>query len=175
MLDISSDRNTTLYEFARTKNYPLEQILKVAEKATMRDPQYISDLIDQLDHENPVVRYWAATGCRILSDHASEAKAPLQDRLKDDEVSVRIAAAEALYHLGDVEPAIETLKAALKHDNLMARVQALNVLETMDKDALPALEMVKQLVPEDEENRDYDSRAAERLEAKLIELQRQKS
>jgi len=170
MLDIASDSSSTLYEFARTDAYPLGAILSVAEKATMRDPQYVPDLVNQLNHENPVIRYWAATGCRILAEHSLGAKEKLQTLLDDSEVSVQIAAAEALYHLGEKQSAVNTLREALGDDNLMARVQALNVLETMDEDALPSLEMVQKLIPEDEEQRGYDIRAARQLADKLTEM-----
>ena len=170
MLDVASDSTTTLYEFARTDAYPIETILSVAEKATMRDSQYVPDLINQLNHENPVIRYWAATGCRILAEHSAKAKEKLQTLLDDSEVSVQIAAAEALYHLGEKQSAVNTLREALEDDNLMARVQALNVLETMDEDALPSLEMVQKLIPEDDEQRGYDIRAARQLADKLTEM-----
>lgn len=172
MLDVASDSRTTLYEYARTDQYPLEDILKVAEMATMRDPSYLPDIIDQLGSEQPVIRYWAATGCRILAEHAGSAKDKLQTLLDDEEVSVQIAAAEALYHLGAKQPAVNTLREALSDDNLMARVQALNVLETMDQDALPALQQVRELLPEEGEDRDYDTRAARHLAEKLAEMAR---
>lgn len=170
MLDIAQDSTTTLYEFARTNAYPLEEIMQVAEMATMRDPQSIPDLVNQLENENPVIRYWAATGCRILAEHAGPAKEKLMVILDDDEVSIQIAAAEALYHLGETQAAVNALRNALTNDNLMARVQALNVLETMSKDALPTLQAVQKLIPTDGEGRDYDMRAAEHLADKLSKM-----
>ncbi|MGB3587783.1 MAG: sulfatase-like hydrolase/transferase [Tunicatimonas sp.] len=170
MLDIAQDSSTTLYEFAHSDAYPLEEIIEVAEMATQRDPQFVSELIAQLENENAVIRYWAATGCRILAQHAADAQPKLQALLNDDEVSVQIAAAEALYHLGDKQVAVDALSNTLSDDNLMARVQALNVLETMDQDALPSLDAVNQLVPKDEQNRDYDTRAAKHLANKLSKI-----
>ena len=90
--------------------------------------------------------------------------------LDDDEVSIQIAAAEALYHLGETQAAVNALRNALTNDNLMARVQALNVLETMSKDALPTLQAVQKLIPADGEGRDYDMRAAEHLADKLSKM-----
>ncbi|MEM9829762.1 MAG: sulfatase-like hydrolase/transferase [Bacteroidota bacterium] len=170
MLDIAQNSSTTLHEFARTDAYPLEEIMQVAEMATMRDPELMPDLVNQLENENPVVRYWAATGCRILAEHADPAKEKLIALLDDEEVSVQIAAAEALYRLGETKAAVNTLRNALTNDNLMARVQALNVLETMDGDAIPTLEAVQKLIPSDGESRSYDVRAAEHLAEKLSEM-----
>nr|WKN34220.1 sulfatase-like hydrolase/transferase [Tunicatimonas sp. TK19036] len=175
MLDIASDSSTTLYEFAHSDAYPLEEIMRVAEMASMRDPKYLQDLINQLGSEQPVVRYWAATGCRILAEQAGAAKEKLQTLLDDDEVSVQVAAAEALYHLGEKQSAVNTLREALSDDNMMARVQALNVLETMDADALPTLDAVKALLPADNEDREYDTRAARHLSNKLSDMAQQGS
>ena len=52
---------------------------------------------------------------------------------------------------------------ALKSDNKMARVQALNVLDLMGDDAKPALEEVKKLVKAKPSGLDYDSRAASHI------------
>ena len=170
MLDIAQDSSTTLYEFTHSEAYPLEKIIEVAEMATQRDPQLVSELIDYLGHKNAVVRYWAATGCRIMAQQASEAQPQLAKLLTDSEASVQIAAAEALYHLGQKQSAVNTLSNLLSDDNLMARVQALNVLETMDDDALPSLSAVTKLVPDDDNIRDYDTRAARHLADKLTEM-----
>lgn len=162
MLDISD--KTTLYEYARSGAYPLEKVLETAEKASSGG---IEVVMQRLDDEEPIVRYWAATGCTILGKKASAAKDALKKLMDDPEVAVRIAAAEALYHLEEKETAIGVLKDALKSDNLMARVQALNVLETMEQDATPALSAVETLTSDDLQDRDYDIRAANRLVEKL--------
>ena len=83
--------------------------------------------------------------------------------LKDKEVSVRVAAAEALYILSEKQLAVSALRDALKSTNPMARVQALNVLENMGDDARPALEEINQLLKEDIKDGDYDVRAAKRI------------
>lgn len=46
---------------------------------------------------------------------------------------MQIAAAEALYVLGEKEKPISILINALKGTNIMARVQALNVLDAANK------------------------------------------
>ena len=80
--------------------------------------------------------------------------------LDDKYACIRIAAAEALYQMGEVSTAVGTLTSALKDENMMARVQALNILQLMGDKAQPALTAAKALIPTDPENRDYDVRAA---------------
>ena len=53
----------------------------------------------------------------------------------DQEIAVRIAAAEALYRLEEKEGIIETLSEALDSDIEMTRLYALNVLEMMGEEA----------------------------------------
>lgn len=155
---------TTLYEYARSGKYPLKEIIKTVEEVESGNVQKI---LQGLKAKEAVERYWAVTACTMIGEKASQAEDLLKNLLKDPEAAVRIAAAEALYHLGEKEIVLQTLTDALQKGNLMARVQALNVLETMDDDAMPALGVVKTLVPKDPQDRDYDSRAAERLMEKL--------
>jgi hypothetical protein len=165
MIEIS--RATTLYAYAHSGKYPLERVVETAEMASSREAGFLKELTKRLSDPEPAVRYWAATGCTVLGKQAAPAKAALRKGTADTEVSVRIAAAEALYHLGGKEMALSVLKQALTGGNLMARVQALNVLETMNRDALGALPTVKELLVKSPQDQDYDSRAAEWLVSKL--------
>lgn len=165
MMDISE--KMPLYEYASSNKYALEKIMETAEMASSKDERHVQALIQRLSDSEPAVRYWAATGCTILEEKAAPASEALQQLMDDPEVAVRIAAAEALYHLGEKETAATTLREALQSDNQMARVQALNVLETMEEDATAALEEVKELTSDTLQDRDYDIRAANRLVDKL--------
>lgn len=129
-------KNTTLYEYARSGKYPLLEIMQTLEELTSGDMQKI---IQHLQAKKPIIRYWAETACTFLGERASQAERALKKLTNDPEAAVRIAAAEALYHLGEKEIGVQTLKKALKIDNQMARVQAINVLETMGTDAMPYL------------------------------------
>ena len=165
MIEIA--KTTPLYDYARSGEYNLERIMETAEMASSRNVQFLKDIMQRLSDKEPPVRYWAAMGCTVLGQKAAPAKDALKRLLSDSEVSVRIAAAEALYHVGEKEKVVSTLKDALKSDNLMARVQALNVLETMNQDAAEALSAVRTLIPHDPQKRGYDARAAERLVEKI--------
>ena len=157
-------KKTTLYEYARSGKYPLEEIMQAVEEVSGGDVQQI---IPHLQAKEPIIRYWAATACTMIGEKAAKAEKYLKKLTKDKEAAVRIAAAEALYQLGEKEIALQTLTDALQVDNQMARVQALNVLETMDADAHSLLSSVKALLAEDPEKRSYDVRAAQRLVDKL--------
>lgn len=161
MADISNTE--PLYGFARSGRYPLDRVLETASMAASKDPQSLMYLTERLQDNNPIVRYWAATGCRILERAAAPAKSILLHVLTDSEVSVRIAAAEALYYLDEQDRAVDILKQAVSDQNLMARVQALNVLQTIGRDALPTLETVRNLVAANPKGDDYDVRAARGL------------
>jgi N-sulfoglucosamine sulfohydrolase len=165
MADIS--KKTTLFDYARSGKYPLERVMETAELASSREVKHLKELTKRLTDPNPAVRYWAATGCTVLGKQAAPARGVLRRLRADPELSVRIAATEALYGLGEKERAIPVLTEALKSDNVMARVQALGVLETMNQDAIGALAAVKALVQSNPQDKDYDSRAAESLIGKL--------
>ena len=158
---------TTMYEYGKSREYDLENIMETAEMATMGEVKFLDQLMARLNDQDPVIRYWAATGCTILEDLAKPAEEKLKEMMDDPEVAVRIAAAEALYQLGETDIAVETLTQALEVNNKMARVQALNVLETMGKDAAPSLAAVNKLISRNLEDQDYDIRAANRLVEKL--------
>lgn len=166
---VSVSKTQPLYAYARSDQYPLERIVETAELASSKDPENVRAIVRRLTDSHPVVRYWAATGCTILSDHAAASKKLLQNLLKDPEISVRIAAAEALYALGEKKLALKAVEDALHSENMMARVQALNVLSTMGPDARQALDSIKKLLKDDVNDSDYDVRAAAYLIEKLQE------
>ena len=163
MLEIS--KRQALYDYARGEAYPLERIMETAELASSKDPDDLKEIILRLSDSHPVVRYWAATGCLVLGKHAAPATKALHILLQDDEISVRIAAAEALYVLGEKQASLKCLENALKSDNLMARLHALNALEEMGSDAEPAMAAIRRLVdgPEKDGDGAYDLRAARRI------------
>lgn len=167
----------TIYDFARSASYPLPLILETAEMATTRDAGALPQLLKRLSHQHAIVRYWAVTGCVILGEKAAAAKPRLQALLQDPEPAVRLAAAEALFGLGETAGPLPVLSRILGHPNLHARVQALNILEIMGPQAQPVLPALKQFAaraktrkePETilDEKFDYDLRAARALIARL--------
>lgn len=136
----------TIYNFARSSAYPLQEILETAEIATTRDARHLKALTKRLTDKNSILRYWAATGCGILGKQALAAQAKLTSLLQDREPAVRTVAAEALYALGYKTNVLPVLINTLQDDNIYVRLQVLTVLESMGQDALPALPGIKQMV-----------------------------
>lgn len=58
---------------------------------------------------------------------------------------------------------MQILSEALKDTNQMARVQALNVLETIGAKAKPSFENVRALLKGNPKDSDYDVRAAKKI------------
>lgn len=166
-MKVSIAKAESLYDYAHSDRYPFEKVMQTATLAASRDRAVLPKLQQRLRDKNAVVRYWAATGCTVLGDAARPAKDELLRLLRDEEISVRIAAAEALYKLGEKDEVISVLKNALTSDNTMARLQALNVLEDMGDDARPAADAIRGLISENVRDSDYDIRAANHIIAKF--------
>ncbi|MFD2571801.1 sulfatase-like hydrolase/transferase [Spirosoma soli] len=156
---------TPLYDYAKAGKYNLQRVMETATLASSRNLADAAELIKRLKDNDPVVRYWAATGCTVLKPVA--AKSSLPPLLKDSEVAVQIAAAEALYQLGEKEASIATLKQALSNSSRPIRLQALNVLQTVGRDATSAADLARELIEKNPSrnpvNDLYDVRAAQTL------------
>jgi arylsulfatase A-like enzyme len=137
----------TVYEYAQSNAYPIETVLEVATMATSREAAKLPELIAAMDDAHPVVRYWAATGCLVLGDKAAPAKPRLLALLDDPAADVRVVAAEALSHLGEVEPATRALTEVLETGNEYEILAAITVLELFARSKLLPAERVKALVP----------------------------
>lgn len=160
---------TPLYDYAHQGKYNTNRGIETASLASSRNPADAGELIKRLTDSDPVVRYWAATGCTVLKPDA--AKASLQKLLQDPEAAVQVAAAEALYQLGEKEESLAALKKALTDTNRLVRLQALSVLQSLGNNALPALPQVKEIVAHASAGYSvdtaYDVRAAQNLVEEL--------
>jgi len=87
----------TIYDWARGEgNYPLDALIDLANLAAAQDPDNLSVFQKELGNENPVIRYWAALGLRLLGKEAAPAEEDLQKATKDSDFSTRITALMAL-------------------------------------------------------------------------------
>jgi len=116
---LDRDSGTTIYDFCQDLNrYPLEEILPFAGTAGLQDASNLATMVSGLNQENPVIRYWAVLGLRLLGDRAAPAEEELRGALKDPAEEVRITAALALGNLGfREEAAIVLLAEARRADN----------------------------------------------------------
>lgn len=119
----------TLYEYVRSSAYPAEQVLATACAATTRDIADLPTLVAAMEDAHPVVRYWGAQGCLVLGAAAKAAEPALRLRLTDAVLSVRIAAAEALAHMGAAAEALPVLEAALASSDHYEQLEAANAIE----------------------------------------------
>lgn len=88
-----------------------------------------------------MIRYWGAVGCTIQGEAAAKAMNPLKKLLSDSSPSVRVAAAEALYVLGEKEAGFQGLIKILQETKdpvvaleAMNITQALGVMNDVPKD-----------------------------------------
>jgi uncharacterized sulfatase len=124
--------------------YPLPRIAAAADLANQRDPALISRLGALLRDGDAAVRYWGATGLgSIAADHdeatRGSAAASVSAAARDAAPWVRVAAADALCRLGQVEKGLPVLIAAMEDENEWVRLQAINALDRLDQEARPAL------------------------------------
>ncbi|SEM73189.1 Arylsulfatase A [bacterium A37T11] len=156
----------SLYDYARSGKYDVRKVIHVADIASSRRTDKLPELIQAFSDPDPVIRYWGAVGATVLKGNARGALGGLHVLIHDTAAYVRVAAAEALYGLGEHAQALNVLSDALKSGNTMVRLQALNVLMLASVAELKPLQndlslIVKQNVSE------YDVKAAQFLLKKL--------
>ncbi|MFH4968330.1 sulfatase-like hydrolase/transferase [Gaetbulibacter sp. M240] len=157
----AQQENSTIYDMMQKKSLPMKHIINTAILARTGDLENLRVLMNKMRNKEAVVRYWAVTGCIILKGKSLPAKREILKLLKDESPSVRIAASEALYYLGEIEMGLKTLEKSLSSDHIMVRVEALNVLRLYGKDAKSALDSVKGLLKgKSPKDRSYDLRSA---------------
>ncbi len=110
MVEIDLDESTTIYEFAQSpKKYSLDKIIEIANLAALQNPAFIEVFREQLRNEDPIIRYWAIEGLRVLGKAARPALYEIELALNDSEASVRIDAAICLGNLDMRRKAVEIL------------------------------------------------------------------
>jgi hypothetical protein len=121
----------TIYEYAQSAAYPIERIVDLADKAASGDVRFLGQLQTAMRDAHPVIRYWGTLGCLILQKKSAQAKARLQELLRDEWGDIRIVAAEALGYHGDAEAGVEVLAEIVNSKEPYEALAALNTLEYM--------------------------------------------
>ncbi|MEX0324467.1 MAG: sulfatase-like hydrolase/transferase [Puniceicoccaceae bacterium] len=156
--------STTGYEYVRSENYPVGELLHAANLASSAGMDDIPRLMQLSRHKDSGVRYWVATAYAHLDKDCHETRDMLQRLLHDPSPDVSIAAAEALYQRGAMNGLEEALGLALRHPEEMVRVHAINVLTFMEPDFVRRfLPMLQTHDGEKREGSGYDIRAADYL------------
>ena len=121
--------------------FPLEAILRIAQRASSGSEKDLGELRDSLNAADPAVRWWAVMGHLMRGKEAVTAAAErLTARLKDENASVRIAAAETLAKFGpDPAPALEQLITVsdLRQSDYYDVVRSLNAIDDLQDKLTP--------------------------------------
>jgi len=158
LLDL--DHKGVIREYVTSSNYPVSEIVQLAQLAGERDAANLDVFLQQLQSGHSVKSYWAATGLLLLGQESQPAWPVIRGALDEVEPWTGIVLAEVLIGLEQVETAARYLEKVLGNDNLMVRLQAMEtIVETGLLD--PSLESpIAALVPEDPKDRPYDGRMA---------------
>jgi hypothetical protein len=136
----------TIYDYAQSAAYPVARVVDLADKAASRDPAALPELTSALHDPHPVIRYWGAIGCLVLREKAVPAKKKLLARLDDPYPGVRVAAAEALGHLGESDRAFEALASVVQTGEHYEILAALNALDFLHEAGKVPLDRVQKLL-----------------------------
>ena len=149
-------RGTTLFDLGHDpRKYPLENILAMADLASLLKPEAVPRLQDGLKDGDSAVRYWAALGLLMRGTPAVEAaRGALRTALQDESPSVRITAARALGQFGppaDLAAALPVLQALASpvENSAYVSMQALNAIKALGPKAAPLLATLKRLPAKD--------------------------
>jgi len=133
MVDEAGDK--TIFEMTQSKNYPIDDIIEMAEIASSKNVKFLPKLDQALTHADSAVRYWAASGCTILEKEAEPVMGKLKKLLNDPVAEVRIAAAEGICKLGNKKESLDLLVKEMKSENPHSRLHAINVMDALEDDA----------------------------------------
>jgi len=125
-------KDSTVYDYVHNEDFPYEEVLQLALAAGDGGTGVLEKLTAAMQHEHPVIRYWGATGCTIQGDVAAAAASQLRKLLEDASPSVRVAAAEALYAIGDKQEGFDGLLEVLKETkDPVVSLEALNITQAL--------------------------------------------
>lgn len=156
---------TPMYDYMRSGNINLNEIMAAADIATLGKTENIDKLKSYLKNDESAVRYWGASGLLIMGKKATPAIEELKAATTDESPNVVSVAAEALYNLGEKEVAKNALLSVLENPNEFARCHALNVIDCID-DKSPEMitGVINMIKTADSKSRNkYDMRAAKWL------------
>jgi N-sulfoglucosamine sulfohydrolase len=114
--------------------YPLEDILDAADALLVEGRNALPKLQELIKSDNPIIQYWALVNCMVLGKDSVRATRQIKELMNSPIVSTRIAAAEHLARMGEEDPRPVLNDVLLNSSNVMARLQAINALDHVQKD-----------------------------------------
>ncbi|MBX3592864.1 sulfatase [Sphingomonas sp.] len=130
--------------------YPIRDVMKLAALAASR-PADMKPFLDAFDHDNEVMRYWAAMGFLIAGERALPHAGRLKRQLLDEpSPATRIVLSEALVNLTNDDFALNMLGFIIDtEDDGPFRMQAINALDFVGERARPVLPAIRRSAKED--------------------------
>jgi len=154
------DREGVIRDYVVSEDYAGHEVVQLAQSAGNRDPAMLDVFLEHLQSGHPVKSYWAATGLLLLGEDSRSALPIVDKVLGQVEPWTGIVLAELLIGLDRQPDATQYLEQALRSENLMVRLQAMETI--VETDLLdPALKpAIAAMVPDDPDDRPYDARLA---------------
>jgi hypothetical protein len=142
------------------KQYPIHEVLALANLAISRDVKHLETYVAALEHANLVMRFWAAQGLLYLKSEAMPARQAVLSGLADSDPNVRIALAELAVILGHRIEALRVYRALLDADQpyevLIRAAKSLVALTELPVELLPEIEKTySRLQDDDKDNSGY--------------------
>jgi hypothetical protein len=130
----------SIHHFARTEAYQCAEVIQLAFKASDRDPAHRKALVEALESEDPLLRYWGIMGLLMLPHGVAINLDSVESLLRrEDHVSIQIRAAELLVSRTAGDRGLDFLVGLLPElSSDAALTLALNVVADLDAvDAIP--------------------------------------
>jgi len=121
----------TLYEYARSEVYQVEELLKAAKTASLGDPEQVDQYLRMMENDHPVARYRGAYAIFLLRKADPEVQSVLRGMMhKDPAEANRIMAAQALGLCGDPDAAFQAIRdIAFETQSPTVFLQAINAFQ----------------------------------------------
>jgi len=137
-------QGSTVYEYAQSENYQLEEIYEAAEMVGNKNVATES-LLKQTKNEDSGVRYWTVIALMQRLEKDPELISALETLLDDTSPAVALASAEALCKLDLEESALPVIEKYLRMDEEPTTVlNAAMVARRIGQDACPLVDVVRE-------------------------------
>jgi hypothetical protein len=126
----------TIYEYAQSSRYPVQELLEAAKEASLGDPEKQDRCLKGMRDANPIARYWGAYGIFLIRPKDEPVQNALRDMISQDPLAAnRLMAAQALGLCGDPEAAFKAIfKEALDTEHGYVFLQAINAFQYSHSD-----------------------------------------
>ena len=137
----------TLYEYAQSPDYKIDEILKAAKISSIGNPKLIKTYLKLMVDKNPMVRYWGAYALFLVRSTDAKVQNALRQMITNDMYATnRIMAAQAIGLCGDSALAFRTIYREAENTKLSyVFLQALNAFQFAHVDDKLTLEDWKKM------------------------------